>query len=71
MQLTQTNIKLAVLVASLAALSACGGDDAVEPGIETLGTTFQQAFSQGPNDTPIDVTNADLALNLRADPFEL
>ncbi|MFL4470157.1 hypothetical protein ACERZ8_09840 [Tateyamaria armeniaca] len=41
------------------------------PGVGALGSVFQQAFAQGPNDTPIDVANADLVLQLTQDPFEL
>lgn len=65
------HIKLALLGSLLTALAACGGGSAAVPGIERLGATFQQAFGQGPNDAPIDVSNADLALQLNADPFEL
>ena len=72
MRIESKHTKLALLIGGAAFLAACsGGDDVAEPGIETLGATFQQAFAQGPNDAPIDVSNADLALNLGIDPFEL
>lgn len=63
--------RLGLLAAVLAVLAACGGGGGEGLGLQTLGQTFQQAFGQGPNDTPIDVTNADLTLNLTAEPFEL
>jgi hypothetical protein len=65
------NIRLVTLGLLIAGLAACGGGGAAVRGIESLGTTFQQAFGQAPNDTAIDISNADLALQLTVDPFEL
>ncbi len=65
-----THFRLAVVATGLAIVAACGSSGSVES-IGSLGAVFQQAFAQGPNDTPIDVSNADLALQLTQDPFEL
>jgi hypothetical protein len=58
------------LAFGLGLLAACGGGGA-DRGIETLGPVFQQAFAQGPNDTPLDITNAGLQVQLTQDPFAL
>lgn len=69
--MTRKHLRLAAVGAGLALIAACGGGGATVGGIETLGATFQQAFAQGANDTPIDVANADLVLQLTQDPFDL
>lgn len=67
-----THLRLAMLAAGLALVAACGGSGGgIAANIASLGSTFQQAFAQGPNDGPIDISNADLALRLKQDPFEL
>lgn len=66
-----TNMKLGALGLLVAGLAACGGGTVAVRGIESLGTTFQRAFAQDANATAIDVSNADLALQLNLDPFEL
>ncbi|KMW59404.1 hypothetical protein AIOL_004386 [Candidatus Rhodobacter oscarellae] len=71
MEFASKRTKLGLLAACLAGLAACGGGGSDAGGTPPLGQTFQQAFGQGPNDAPIDVTNADLTLRLTADPFEL
>ncbi len=50
-------------------LAACGGG--AQRGIETLGAVFQQAFNQGPNDAPLDISNAGLQVQFNEDPFAL
>ncbi len=66
----KTRFRLAVVGTGLTIMAACGGGgDKV--GIATLGPVFQQAFAQGLNDTPIDISNANLAVDLTQDPFEL
>ncbi|WP_299613329.1 hypothetical protein [uncultured Tateyamaria sp.] len=70
--MTLTHVRLALTGAGLALIAACGGGGGGgADAIGALGSTFQQAFAQGPNDTPIDVSNADLVLQLTQDPFEL
>ena len=66
-------LRLALGGLGLAVLAACGGGNAggIGDNIGRMGTTFQQAFAQGPNDAPIDIANADLVLSLTDDPFEL
>ncbi|MEO1554863.1 MAG: hypothetical protein AAFS01_00410 [Pseudomonadota bacterium] len=66
-----THMRLAAVVAGLALVTACGGGGSVLDGMTRLGSTFQQAFAQGANDEPVDVSNADLVLTLTQDPFEL
>ena len=66
-----THMRFALLSMGLSVLVACGGGGGVAENIGRLGATFQQAFAQGPNDAPIDVSNADLVLTLTEDPFEL
>ena len=68
--MTPHYLRLALVGAGLILLTACGGGSPLR-GIETLGATFVAAFGQGPNDTPLDVANADLVLQLAQDPFEL
>lgn len=68
--MTHENIRLAIVGTGLAILAACGGGGAA-PDTGALGATFQQAFAQGPNDAAIDISNADLVLQLTRDPFEL
>lgn len=65
------DIKLIAMGLLIAGLAACGGGGAAVRGIESLGNTFQQAFGQGANDSAVDISNADLALQLTLDPFEL
>ncbi len=67
----QSHTRFYVLALILVGLAACGGGRKPVAGVGVLGNTFQQAFNQGPNDTPIDVSNADLVLLLTQDPFEL
>ena len=55
----------------LAGLAACGGGGGVQTGIASLGAVFQQAFGQGANAAPVDVTNAGLNVDLTAEPFAL
>ncbi|MEM8654282.1 MAG: hypothetical protein AAGF36_06015 [Pseudomonadota bacterium] len=69
--MNRLNLRLALGGLGLAVLAACGGGGGVAENIGRLGTTFQQAFAQGPNDAPIDIANADLVLSLTEDPFEL
>lgn len=69
--MTRTHLRLATVAAALALVAACGGGGGAAIGIETLGSTFQQAFAQGANDAAVDVANADLVLDLMRDPFEL
>ena len=71
MELVSKRTKRGLVAAGLIGLAACGGGGADVLGIQSLGQTFQQAFSQGPNDAPLDVTNADLAFRLTDDPIEL
>lgn len=67
-----SHVRVVVVSAVLALVAACGGGGgSLAESMTRLGTTFQQAFAQGPNDAPIDVTNADLVLQLTQDPFEL
>ena len=66
-----THLRLSLLGMGLAVLVACGGGDSIGENIGRLGVTFQQAFAQGPNDVPIDISNADLVLTLIEDPFQL
>ena len=63
--------RLAVLGVMLAGLAACGGGGGVQTGIASLGAVFQQAFGQGANAAPVDVTNAGLNVDLTAEPFAL
>ncbi|WP_299689823.1 hypothetical protein [uncultured Tateyamaria sp.] len=69
--MTPKHLRLVLVGAGLAFVAACGGGGSSVSGIATLGSTFQQAFAQGPNDAAIDVANADLVLQLTQDPFEL
>ncbi len=64
-------MKLSAFVAALAILAACGNGGGAGKGIQSLGSVFQKAFAQGPNDTPLDITNANLKLRLKKEPFEL
>lgn len=61
--------QIVIVACGLAILAACGGN--TKRGIETLGAVFQQAFNQGPNDAPLDISNAGLQVQLTEDPFSL
>ena len=70
--LNRSPFRLFVSTVLLAGLATCGGGgDDPEQSIQSLGSTFQLAFAQGPNDAPVDVSNADLQVQLVQDPFEL
>ena len=71
MQIKHTPIALLFAIGGLAVLAACGGGSDSLSGIQTLGQTFQQAFNQSEFDEPIDISNADLVVNLTGEPFEL
>ena len=65
-------VTLCMLLACFATLAACGGGNGrAEAGIDSLGALFSQAFNQGANDTPLDITNANLQVRLAGEPFEL
>ena len=68
--MNKTRLRLAALVIGLTTIAACGGGGN-GPGMAALGTVFQQAFAQGPNDAPLDISNANLSVDLTQDPFEL
>ncbi|WP_299044371.1 hypothetical protein [uncultured Tateyamaria sp.] len=68
--MNKTHLRLAALVIGLTTIAACGGGGG-GAGMAALGSVFQQAFAQGPNDTPLDISNANLIVDLSQDPFEL
>lgn len=71
--MTQSNFypRAAALTVALAILAACGGSGGGVLGIQSLGTVFQQAFGQDPNDAPLDVSDAGLEVQLTGEPFAL
>lgn len=68
--MTRRSMYLLACGAALLGLAACGGGGG-GAGAGVLGDVFQRAFAQGPNDTPLDITNANLMVQLTQDPFEL
>ena len=63
-------IKLTLILTSLTgALVACGGGGGTS-GIASLGSDFVRAFSQAPNDTPLDPTQLALVLTPTVEPFD-
>lgn len=59
-----------MLLACMVILAACGSGNN-DRGIDSLGPLFVQAFNQGPNDAPLDITNANLMVQLGDEAFEL
>ncbi|MEM9551737.1 MAG: hypothetical protein AAGA05_11205 [Pseudomonadota bacterium] len=67
-------LRLVICGALLTGLGACGGGGGagtMEDIVASFGTVFQQAFNQGLNDTPVDVANSGLQVQLMQDPVEL
>jgi hypothetical protein len=66
---------LAVLVLSAFTLSACDeSSDGKGKGancISSLGSDFVRAFSQDPNDEPLDASELDLTLTPTKEPFDV
>lgn len=51
-------------------LAACGGGGAGSSGSQTLGSDFVRAYSQAPNDEPLDPTELTLILTPEIEPFD-
>jgi hypothetical protein len=63
---------LAVLVLGAFTLSAC--DESSDQGancISSLGSDFVRAFSQDPNDEPLNASELDLTLTPNREPFDV
>ncbi|MEM1298122.1 MAG: hypothetical protein AAGH68_02500 [Pseudomonadota bacterium] len=71
--MTTKQLGLAGAFALLTLVAACGGGggNGGGGGGAPFGAVFQNAFDQGPNDDPVDVTNAGLSVDPTAEPTVL